>query len=239
MLRIRDISYQQRNMTSLGAVLTASSSYLLRAMLSTIEAHAALTQAVAAIISTFIAVIALLYAIKSLWTLQRQTEANVAMTTETFRPVVEVLGGRLGKTSHIDFVNKGNGAALNFRWRDNTAPERWRAYQTNVIAPQERGALTGEIDWKKGLVLSYNSVAHREEICTLVKFGPTGTVSNMHDIRQGAAITRRGWTVLDPDAAIPAWHPDLIRAMPPMTRLAHWWRLKRGKERRLPRSNQS
>jgi hypothetical protein len=216
------------------AAFVASDIHLVKAVLSTIEAHAALAQAVTVITSTLIAVIALLYAIKSLWTLQRQTEANVAMTTETFRPIVEVLGGSLGNTSQVDFVNKGNGPALNFRWRDNSVPERWKAFRTNVVAPQEKGALTGEFDWKKGLVLSYNSVAHREEICTRIKFGPDGTVSNMHDISQGAAVTRQGWTLLDPDAAIPAWHPELIRAMPPMKRLAHWWRLKRGRELRLP-----
>jgi len=103
--------------------------------------HAALTQAFAAIMSTMIATAALIYAIESLRALQQQTEASIAMTTETFRPIIEVLGGILGATSQIDFVNKGNGAALNFRWKTDDAPERWRAYTSNIIAPQEKGTL--------------------------------------------------------------------------------------------------
>ncbi len=198
-----------------------------------LECHAALTQAVAAIMSTMIATIALIYAIKSLRALQRQTEASIAMTTETFRPIIEVLGGILGATSQIDFVNKGNGAALNFRWKTDDAPERWRPYTSNIIAPQEKGTLKGEINWKKGLVLSYNSVAHREELRTHVTFGSTGSVVNSHAVSQGAAVTRQGWTLLDPELAIPAFHPDLIRSLPVMARIRHWWWLKRGKERRL------
>jgi hypothetical protein len=180
-----------------------------------------------------IATAALIYAIESLRALQQQTEASIAMTTETFRPIIEVLGGILGATSQIDFVNKGNGAALNFRWKTDDAPERWRAYTSNIIAPQEKGTLKGEIDWKRGLVLSYNSVAHRGEIRTHVTFGPTGAVFNSRDVRQGAAVTRQGWTLLDPELAIPAFHPDLIRSMAAMDRIKHWWRLKGGKERRL------
>jgi hypothetical protein len=95
-------------------------------------------------------------AARSLKDLQRQTEASIALTTETFRPIVEVLGGSLGATSHIDFVNKGNGAALNFRWREDDIPVRWRAYNSNIIAPHEKGALKGEVDWTKGLVLAYH-----------------------------------------------------------------------------------
>ncbi len=206
---------------------------ILRSASSALEAHASLTQALAAIVSVLIAAIALYFAVRSLWTLQRQTEASIAMTTETFRPIIEVQGGRLGRISEIDFVNKGNGAALNFRWRENNAPERWRVYTTNVLAPQERGTLKAEVDWKNGLVLGYNSVAHREEILTHVKFESTGAVSNMHEIRQGSAVTRLGWTLHDPKLEIPAWHPDYIRSLPLRSRLVHWLRLKRGKERRL------
>jgi hypothetical protein len=199
----------------------------------TLECHAALTQAIANAVSTMIATVALIFAVKSLRALQRQTEASIAMTTETFRPIIEALGGSLGATSQINFVNKGNGAALNFRWKTDDTPERWRPYTSNIITPQEKGTLRGEIDWKKGLVLSYNSVAHREEIRTRVTFGSAGSVFNSHDVRQGAAVTRQGWTLLDPELAIPAFHPDLIRAMPVIDRIRHWWRLKRGKERRL------
>jgi hypothetical protein len=198
-----------------------------------LEAHAALVQALAAIVSMMIATVALTYAVNSLRTMQRQTEAAIAMTTETFRPIIEVLGGSLGATCHIDFVNKGNGVALNFRWKEDCVPERWRGYTTNVIAPQERGALIGKIDWEKGLVLAYNSVAHREEIYTRVTFGSTGAVANTHDISQGAAMTRQGWTLLDPKLVVPAYHPEFIRSMPLLDRATHWWGLKRGKERRL------
>lgn len=197
------------------------------------EAHAVLVQSLASVGGVLIAATALYFAVKSLWALQRQTEANIAMVTETFRPIVEVQGGRLGRVSQIDFVNKGNGAALNFRWRENAKPERWRAYTTNVLAPGEHGVLNGEVNWKAGLVLAYNSVAHREEILTYVKFGSAGAVSNMHEIRQGAAFTRLGWTLLDPEAATPAFHPDFVRALPVRLRLLHWWRLRRGLERRI------
>ena len=207
---------------------------IIRTMLLKVESHAALTQAVSAIVSMMIAAVALVYAIKSLRALQRQAEASIAMTTETFRPIIEILGGNLGRTSQINFVNKGNGAALNFRWKVNETPERWKAYTSNIIAPQESGILKGEIEWKKGLVLAYNSVADQDEIRTHVTFGPTGIVSNSHDIERGAAITRQGWTLLDPDLAVPAYHPDFIRSMPCMARFRHWWRLKKGKERRLP-----
>ena len=205
----------------------------LRVALSNVEAHAALTQALAAIVSMMIAALALIYTVRTLKALQRQTEASIALTTETFRPVIEVLGGQLGATSRIDLVNKGNGSALNFRWSVDETPERWRAYTSNIIAPQEKGMLIAEVNWKQGLVLSYNSVAHREEIRTHVKFGPTGLVSNSHDVRQGAAVTRQGWTLLDPMLALPGFHPDLLRSMPRRARLKHWWLLKRGKERRL------
>jgi hypothetical protein len=198
-----------------------------------LEAHSALTQALAAIVSVLIASVALYFAVRSLWTLQRQTEANIAMTTETFRPIIEVQGGKMALVSEINFVNKGNGAALNFRWRENSTPERWRVYTTNVVTPQESGTLKGEVNWKNGLVLGYNSVAHREEILTYVKFESTGAVSNMHDIRQGSAVTRLGWTLHDPKLEVTAWHPDLIRSLPLRARWVHWWRLKRGKERRL------
>jgi hypothetical protein len=205
----------------------------IRILLLKIEMHAALTQAVAAIISMTIAAIALYYGVKSLQALQRQAEASIALTTETFRPIIEVLGGSLGAISRVDFVNKGNGVALNFRWRVDELPEKWMGYTSNVIAPKETGVLRGQIDWKKGLVLSYNSVAHREEISTRVSFGSEGSVSNSHDIRQGAAVTRQGWTILDPDLAVPAFHPALIKSMPLNQRIKHWWRLKRGRERRL------
>ena len=72
-------------------------------MFSKVECHAALTQAFAAIMSTMIATAALIYAIESLRALQQQTEASIAMTTETFRPIIEVLGGILGATSQIPF----------------------------------------------------------------------------------------------------------------------------------------
>jgi hypothetical protein len=146
---------------------------------------------------------------------------------------MEVLGGSFSETSKIQFINKGNGAALNFRWRVNEQPERWRPYQSNIIAPQERGELVGKFDWAKGLVLSYNAVAHRDELLTHVQFGATGSISNQHEVKQGVAFTRLGWTLLDPNLAIPAFHPALIASQPPLLRLRHWWRLKRGKERRL------
>jgi hypothetical protein len=202
-------------------------------IVSALEAHTALIQSLAAIVSIVVAVAALYFAVKSLWTLQRQTEANVSMTTETFRPIIEVQGCKLGQFSEFRFINKGNGAALNFRWRENKAPEQWRVYTTNILAPQERGALIGKIDWESGLILGYNSVAHREEILTYVKFGLNGVISNMHEIRQGSAVTRIGWTLHDPKLEIPAWHPDYIRSLPPQRQLIHWWRLKRGRERRL------
>jgi len=50
---------------------------------------------------------------------------------------------------------------------------------------------------------------------------------------QGAAMTRLGWTAIDPQFALPAFHPELVKSMPPMARLKHWWWLRRGKERRL------
>lgn len=214
------------------AIIVVSQASSISRIISALETHAALTQAIAALGSVLIATIALYFAVKSLFALQRQTEASVAMMTETFRPIVEVLGGKLSQVSEINFINKGNGAALNFRWRENTLPERWMVYTTNVFAPQEHGTLSGEIDWKKGLVLGYNSVAHREEILTHVQFGSTGAVFNRHEFRQRNAATRPGWTLHDPNLAIPAWHPDLIRSLPLYARLVHWWRLRRGKERR-------
>lgn len=204
--------------------------------LAGVEIHAALTQAVAAILSTLIAAAALLYAVRSLLALQRQTAASIALTTETFRPIIEVLGGQLMEKpgrSQVDFHNKGNGAALNFRWRVDEEPELWGGYTSNIIAPQEKGQLNAPMNWRKGLTLSYNSVAHREEIRTYVTFGPTGSVMNQHDVRQGAAVTRMGWTVVDPKLAIPGWSADIIAMMPWRSRLLHWWRLKRGLERRL------
>jgi hypothetical protein len=205
-------------------------------LLSNLESHAALTQAVAAVASTLIAAGALIYALLTLKAMQRQTEASTAMMRETFRPVVEVLGGELGERpapSKVDFENKGNGSALNFRWRVDEVPERWGGYTSNIITPQEKGRIVAPMDWTKGLVLSYNSVANREEIRTYVKFGSTGSVSNHHEVRQGAAVTRLGWTVANPELAVPAWHPALIAAKPWRARVGHWWRLKRGKERRL------
>jgi hypothetical protein len=215
------------------AVSVMAGDDLPRSASSALEAHAALTQALAAIVSVLFAAVALYFAVRSLWTLQPQTEANIAMTTETFRPIVEVQGGRLGRISEIDFVNKGNGVALNFRWRENSALERWRVYTTNVLAPQEHGTLKAEVDWKNGLVLGYNSVAHGEESLTHVRFEATGKASNMHEIRQGAAVTRLGWTLHDSKLEIPAWNSDYIRSLPLRSRLIHWWRLNRGKERRL------
>ena len=75
--------------------------------LSRIECHAALTQAVAAVVSMMIAAAALLYAVKSLRAMQRQADASIAMTIETFRPIIEVLGGTLSAHSQINFENKG------------------------------------------------------------------------------------------------------------------------------------
>jgi len=206
---------------------------LIRSVLLKIEAHAALTQAVAAIASTGIATCALVYAVRSLTALQRQTEASIALTTETFRPIIEVLGGTLSATSTLQFLNKGNGAALNFRWRVDQAPERWRGHTSNIIPSKEGGDLRGEFEWQKGLVLSYNSVAHKDELLTYVKFGPTGSVSNQHEVRQGAAVTRLGWTLLDPKLAIPGFHPDFVAMQPWRARVRHGWRLITGKERRL------
>jgi hypothetical protein len=205
----------------------------IKSLFSSIETHASLTQAVAAIATVLIAAVALYYAIRSLNALRRQTDASISLTTETFRPILEVLGGMLGATSGIQFVNKGNGAALNFRWRVNEQPEKWRGYNSNIIAPQEKGALTGQVEWQKGLVLSYNAVAHRDELLTHVRFGPDGMVSNQHEVKQGAAFTRLGWTLLDPMLMIPAFHPDLVASKPLFLRIGHWWRLKLGKERRL------
>lgn len=205
-------------------------------VLMQLETHAALTQAAAAIVSTVIAAFALIYAVLSLKAVQRQADASIALTTETFRPIVEVLGGMLGEKpapSHIDFVNKGNGAALNFRWRVNEVPERWGNHTSNMIAPQEKGRIVAPMDWRKGLVLSYSSVANREEIRTYIKFQRSGAVVNHHDVRQGETVSRMGWTVANPELAIPAWHPSLIAAMPWRLRLRHWWGLKRGTERRL------
>jgi hypothetical protein len=101
----------------LGSFMDPSFGDEIKDALLVVEAHAALTQALAAIVSTAIAVGALVYAVRSLKALQRQTDASISLTTETFRPIIEVLGGALGKTSQVDFVNKGNGPALNFRWR--------------------------------------------------------------------------------------------------------------------------
>lgn len=207
----------------------------MHSLLKAIEAHAALTQAIAAIGSVMIAAAALIYAVSSLKTLKRQTEASISTTTETFRPIIEVIGAeQLAAACDMGFVNKGNGSALNFRWRDNVLPERWRAYRTNIIAAQEKGILQAGLDWHRGLVLSYNSTANRDEILTYVTVdSSSGAVTNNHVVKQGAAVTRPGWTVLDPKLAIPAYNPDFIRSMPIRARLRHWWRLKRGKERRL------
>ena len=202
-------------------------------LLSKLEAHAALTQAFAAIVSMLIAAAALAYAVKSLWSLQRQTNASIATLSETFRPILEVLGGSLGAASVIDFKNKGNGAALNLRWRADCAPERWCSYPTNMLAPQEQGQLKGSIDWQNGLVLSYNSVASKKEILTYVKFTQDGTVINNHAVDEGYAQTRLGWTIIDPKLAVPAFHPDFVSMMPLRSQLWHWWQLKRGRERRL------
>ena len=204
-------------------------------MLKAMEAHAALTQAVAAVGSVAIATAALIYAVWTLKALQRQTEASIAMTNETFRPIIEVLGAeQLAAICDMEFVNKGNGPALNFRWRDNVLPERWRAYRTNIISSQEKGVLKASLDWHKGLVLSYNSTANSDEILTYVTVdSSSGSVTNNHVVKQGAAITRLGWTIIDPKLAIPAYHPELRRSLPIRARLKHWWRLKRGKERRL------
>ncbi len=208
----------------------------LQYLFATLETHAALTQAIAAILSTLIAACTLIYAFRSLRALQRQTQASIQLATESFRPIVEVLGGAFGsppKSSEVDFQNKGNGAALNFRWRVDEEPERWGGYTSNIVSAQEKGRIVAPMNWREGLVLSYNSVANSEEIRTYVRFGSNGIVSNSHDVRQGHAVTRMGWTVADPKLAIPGWHPDLIRAMPWRSRVRHWWLLKRGKERRL------
>lgn len=208
---------------------------IVRLVLLKVEAHAALTQALAAIVSTVIAVFALRYAVRTLGALQRQTEASIALTTETFRPIIEVLGAeQLAAICDMKFVNKGNGPALNFRWRDNVMPERWRAYKSNIIAAQEKGVLKAGLDWQKGLVLSYNSTANRDEIRTYVTVDPaSGSVTNSHNVRQGAAVTRLGWTIIDPELAIPRFHPDFVAMQPLPARVRHWWRLKIGKERRL------
>jgi hypothetical protein len=57
-------------------------------LLKHVEAHAALTQAIAAVGSVVIVAAALIYAVWTLKALQRQTEASIAMTTETFRPII-------------------------------------------------------------------------------------------------------------------------------------------------------
>jgi len=154
---------------------------LVRLVLLKVEAHAALTQAIAAIVSMLIAATALIYAVRSLNALQRQTEASIALTTETFRPIIEVLGGSLREgqnPSEIDFVNKGNGAALNFRWKVDEEPERWGGYTSNIIAPQEKGNLKATNELEEGTRALLQLVAHREEIRTYVNFGSTGPVSN-------------------------------------------------------------
>ena len=208
----------------------------LRLVFLKVEEHAAFTQAAAAIASTFIAAGAFVYAIRSLHTLQRQTEASISLTTETFRPIIEVLGGALRDNpfpSEIDFHNKGNGPALNFRWRVDEMPERWMGHTSNIIAPQEKGRLVAPVNWQKGFVLSYNSVAHREELLSYIKMQVGGAVMNQHEVRQGAALTRLGWTVLDPELALPGFSAELIALMPWRARLWHWWRLKRKLERRI------
>ena len=93
--------------------------------------------------------------------------------------------------------------------------------------------MKGEFEWQNGLELSYNCAANKAEIFTYVTFGPAGLVSNQHEVRQGAAVTRLGWTLLDPKLAIPRFHPDFIAIQPLRMRIRYWWRLKRGKERRL------
>jgi hypothetical protein len=94
--------------------------------------------------------------------------------------------------------------------------------------------LKAGLDWNKGLALSYNSTANLDEILTYVTVdSSSGSVTNNHVVKQGAAITRLGWTISDPKLAIPAYHPELISSLPIRARLKHWWRLKRGKERRL------
>jgi hypothetical protein len=204
-------------------------------LLKHVEAHAALTQAIAAVGSVVIAAAALIYAVWTLKALQRQTEASIAMTTETFRPIIEVSGAeQLAAVCEMNFVNKGNGPALNFRWRDNVNPERWRAYRSNIIAAQEKGVLKAGLDWQKGLVLSYNSSANPDEILTYVTVDPySGSVTNTHDVNQGSTVTRLGWTLIDPKLAIPGFHPAFVAMEPFWARMKHRWRLKRGKERRL------
>jgi hypothetical protein len=172
----------------------------MHSILNTLEAHAALTQAAAAVGSVAIAATAL---ISTVWTLkasQSQTEASIAMTTETFRPIIEVLGAeQLAAICDMTFVNKGNGPALNFRWRDNILPERWCAYSTNIISSQEKGVLKAGLDWNKGLVLSYNSTANLDEILTYVTVdSSSGSVTNNHVVMQalrylaldGRSVTR-------------------------------------------------
>jgi len=198
-----------------------------------IEMHASFTQAIAAIATALIAALALFFAVQSLNALRRQTEASIFLTTETFRPIMEVEGGMLSTTSKLYFVNKGNGPALNFRWRVDEEPEIWRGYQSNIVAPQEKGLLTGQVEWERGLILSYNAVAHRDELLTHVRFGPYGAVSNQHEVKQGAAFTRLGWTLLEPKSNIPRFRPDLVASKPLMSRIGHWWRFKLGKEGRL------
>jgi hypothetical protein len=201
-------------------------------ILQFIEAHAALTQAITSILSVLISAPALIYAIYTLKTLQRQTEASVAQTRETFRPIIEVGGVELGVQSTIRFSNKGQGPALNFRWRVAVEPERWQGWNTNIISSGETGLLRGRIDWKSGLVLSYNSVASKPEIITYVTFNSDGTVSNQHVVKEGTG-TRLGWAVMDPSAALPGFNPAFLATLPISERIRHWWRLKRGKERRL------
>jgi hypothetical protein len=72
-------------------------------------------------------------------------------------------------------------------------------------------------------------VTQRQEILTYVSFGSTGVVSNSHDVRQGTAVTRLGWTLLDPKLAVPGFHPDFIAMQPLRIRMKHWWRLKTAK----------
>jgi hypothetical protein len=76
------------------------------------EAHAALTQTVASVGSVAIAAAALIYVVCTLKALQRQTEASIAMTNETFRPIIEVLDAeQLAAACDMAFVNKGNDPA--------------------------------------------------------------------------------------------------------------------------------
>lgn len=206
-----------------------------QAALKTIESHAALVQAIAAILSAIVAACALVYTVLALRALQKQTQASIAATVETFRPIIEVLGGELGALqSHLTIKNKGAGAALNLRWRLNEEPERWNAFGNLLAAGEERRLHIKGNPRSMGVVLSYESVAQKGELLTLAKFSQLNLEPwNQHVFSTSAGKTRMGWTTANPELEFPAYHTDLIASMPWHMRLYHWWNLKRGHERRL------